>query len=248
MQTVLVVEDEPKLAQLHKEYIEQSGFQSHIIHNGLDVISWIKQNTPSLVVLDLMLPGKDGLTLCKEIRQFSEVPIIMVTARVEEIDRIVGLELGADDYVCKPVSPNELVARIRANVRRSSFSHNTQHITHNTTHSYRISDIDDGINIHESSYKATLNKQTLDLTAIEFQLLLTLVKRPGRIFSREQIMQHIYSDSRIVSHRTIDSHVKKIRKKLSQVDPKNEYIHALYGVGFKYEKEGKNINKNTYIK
>lgn len=244
MQTILVVEDEPKLAQLHKEYIEQSGFQSHIIHNGLDVIPWIKQNTPNLVVLDLMLPGKDGLTLCKEIRQFSEVPIIMVTARVEEIDRIVGLELGADDYVCKPVSPNELVARIRANVRRSSLTHSSKHLPQG----FQTNDIDDGINIHESNYTATLNEQTLDLTAIEFQLLLMLVKRPGRIFSREQIMQHIYSDSRIVSHRTIDSHVKKIRKKLFKVDPKNEYIHALYGVGFKYEKEEKSMNKSTYIK
>lgn len=234
MQKILVVEDQPKLAQVHKEYIEQSGFDAYILNDGLDVIPWVKSNIPDLVVLDIMLPGKDGVTLCREIRQFSNVPIIMVTAKVEETDRIIGLELGADDYVCKPVSPKELVARVRANIRRIELGQTSKYVTQ----SYRIEDID-GVSIHESKYKASLNGKPLDLTAIEFQLLLTLVRRPGRIMTREQIMQKIYSDRRIVSDKTIDSHIKKIRKKLAEIDPDSEYIHALYGVGFKYEKEAK---------
>ncbi len=230
MQKILVVEDEPKIATLHKDYMEQSGFKAHIIDNGDRVVDWVKQNDPDLIILDLMLPGKDGLTVCREIRGFSMVPIIMVTARIEEIDRILGLELGADDYVCKPVSPRELVARVRANVRRSDFvKDGTDKDTKKST----------DLVVDESRYKAWLLDKPLELTAIEFQLLLTLVNQPGRIFSREQIMQNIYSDSRIVSDRTIDSHVKKLRRKLQEIDPDTEYIHSLYGVGFKYEKEDK---------
>lgn len=228
MQSILVVEDEPKIAQLHKDYLEKSNYQVSLIDNGDLVIEWVKNNTPDLIILDVMLPGKDGLSLCKEIRTFSDVPIIMVTARIEEIDRILGLELGADDYVCKPVSPNEIVARVRANLRRTSIS--PPNVTSEDNHS--LSSL---LHLDESKYKATLLDQALDLTAIEFQLLLTLAKHSGRIFTREQIMQKIYSDSRIVSDRTIDSHVKKIRKKLNTVDSKREYIHSLYGVGFKYE-------------
>ncbi|WP_086932607.1 response regulator [Agarilytica rhodophyticola] len=221
MQKILIVEDEIKIAQLHKDYIEQMNFSAHIIDHGDMVIDWVKNNTPDLIVLDIMLPGKDGLSICKEIRQFSNVPIIMVTARIEEIDRILGLELGADDYVCKPVSPKEIVARVRANLRRAEIQH--QETPKNT------------IRFDEHQYKAWLLDQPIELTAIEFQLLLSLANQPGRVFSRNQIMQKIYSDSRIVSDKTIDSHVKKIRKKLKQIDPSQEHIHSIYGVGFKYE-------------
>lgn len=234
MQKILIVEDQPKLAQVHKEYVEQSGFDAFVLNDGDKVVSWVRANVPDLVVLDIMLPGQDGLSICKEIRQFSNVPIIMVTAKVEETDKIIGLELGADDYVSKPVGPKELVARIRANIRRSELGQVSKYVTQ----SYRVED-KDGISIHESKYKATINDKALDLTAIEFQLLMTLVKRPGRIMSREQIMQKIYSDRRIVSDRTIDSHIKKIRKKIADIDPDHEYIHTLYGAGFKYEKEPK---------
>lgn len=230
MQKILVVEDEPKIAMLHKDYLEQSGFDVHLIDNGDYVAGWVKANNPDLIVLDLMLFGKDGLTVCKEVRAFSQVPIIMVTARVDEIDRILGLELGADDYVCKPVSPRELVARVRANVRRSEF----------TKESDSVESASSGLVMDEGKYTAKLHDKPLDLTAIEFQLLLTLVKQPGRIFSREQIMQKIYSDSRIVSDRTIDSHVKKLRRKIHDISPDVEYIHSLYGVGFKFEVESKN--------
>ncbi len=219
---VLIVEDEPKLASLHQDYLQQSDYSTTVLTDGNSVVPWVKSHAPDLIVLDVMLPGKDGLSICREVRQFSDVPIIMVTARVEEIDRILGLELGADDYVCKPVSPKELVARVRANLRRvvSSASPKPK---------------GNGLVIHESMYKAEVNGIDLGLTAIEFQLLLTLMKHPGRIFSRDQLMQSIYSDSRIVSDRTIDSHVKKIRKKIASHSPDLEYIHSLYGVGFKYQ-------------
>ena len=228
MSSILIVEDEIKIAELHRDYLIQAGFEVNIIEHGDQVISWLKANKPDLVVLDVMLPGKDGLTLCREIREFSTVPIIMVTARVDEVDRIVGLEIGADDYVCKPVSPKELVARVRANVRRSVIDENKHH-----------SDQDEmqDIVVDEDKYQASLMGEKLPLTAIEFQLLATLARHQGRIFSREQLMEKIYSDSRIVSDRTIDSHVKKIRKKLQDIDPDHHYIHSLYGVGFKWEKE-----------
>ncbi|GLS24447.1 response regulator [Marinibactrum halimedae] len=229
MQHVLIVEDEAKLAKLQQEFLEKSGFNVSILMDGNPVIDWVKTHSPDLILLDLMLPGKDGLTLCREIRQFSDVPIIMLTAKVEEIDRILGLELGADDYVCKPVSPSEVVARVRANLRRSG-------ITQQSEHTEASTDVNTSpLQWDEAKYSVSLNGEPLNLTAIEFQLLLTLAKQPGRIFTRDQLMENIYSDSRIVSNRTIDSHVKKIRTKLKAIDADNEYIHSLYGVGFKFE-------------
>jgi len=229
MQTILIVEDEPKIAQLHADYLGQMNYHTHIIDDGNQVVDWVKTHQPDLIVLDIMLPGKDGLSLCKEIRVFSNVPIIMVTARIEEIDKIVGLELGADDYVCKPVSPKEIVARVRANLRRVELQQASPKPTTPGRHPTS------NISFDETQYKAWLNEKIIELTAIEFQLLLTLAQQPGRVFSRDQIMQKIYSDSRIVSDKTIDSHVKKIRKKLSLLDKDNEHIHSVYGVGFKYE-------------
>lgn len=230
MTSVLVVEDEVKIAELHRDFLIQAGFDVHMIHDGSQVLTWLQSHQAHIIVLDVMLPGKDGMSLCRDIREFSQVPIIMVTARVNEMDRINGLDLGADDYVCKPVSPKELVARVKAQVRRTQFQQSDQD---NTTHSSASCSID----ISASKYQATLLGHPLDLTAIEFQLLATLVNNPGQIFSREQIMQHIYSDSRIVSDRTIDSHIKKIRKKLAAIDATHSYIHTLYSVGFKFEQE-----------
>ena len=222
MQTILIVEDEPKLAQLHKDYLEQAEYTTHIIGEGTTVVEWVKSNNPDLILLDLMLPGKDGLTICKEVRQFSEVPIIMVTARVEEIDRLLGLELGADDYVCKPFSPREVVARVKVILRRLQRSQD-------------VSEPDQDLILDESRYKATLKGISLDLTAIEFQLLNLMANDPGRIFSRAQLMDNIYKDHRVVSDRTVDSHIKKLRKKMSEAVRDQEYIHSVYGVGYKFE-------------
>ncbi len=220
-QSVLIVEDEPKLASLLSDYLQQSGFVTENISNGLEVENWVKENTPDLILLDLMLPGKDGIEICKAVRGFSGVPIIMVTARVEEVDRLLGLELGADDYICKPFSPREVVARVKAVLRRQQGG--------------AISPLMKGIVLDESRYKASIAGHELVLTAVEFQLLNILFCGQGRIYSREQLMDHIYSDNRVVSDRTIDSHIKKLRKRISEAVPDKEIIHSVYGVGYKLE-------------
>ena len=217
---ILVVEDELQLAAVICEYLQQADFDTVIIDNGLEVVDSVKESSYSVVLLDIMLPGKDGRTLCQDIRSFSNVPIIMLTARVEEIDRILGLELGADDYICKPFSPREVVARVRAVLRRSDGS------------GLRFPS---GIKLDEATYKAKIKQQELKLTAVEFQLLKKLLSEPGRIFSRNQLMDNIYHDHRVVSDRTIDSHIKKLRKKINSIDADSEYIHSVYGVGYKYE-------------
>jgi two-component system, OmpR family, response regulator BaeR len=218
---ILIVEDEQRLADLHRDYLHQSGYATECISNGNKVIDWVHRNNPALILLDLMLPGKDGLEICKEIRRFSNVPIIMVTARVEEIDRLLGLELGADDYICKPFSPREVVARVKTVLRRSGASPPTQQI----------------LELDNERYIATLQGQKIDLTAVEFQLLKILTDKPGRIFTRDQLMDRMYNDQRIVYDRTIDSHIKKLRKKISQVAPDLDIIRSVYGVGYKYESE-----------
>jgi two-component system response regulator BaeR len=217
---ILIVEDEPRLAALLSDYIAQAGMLPHCIDNGLEVVNWVREERPDLILLDLMLPGKDGVEICKEVRSFSEMPIIMVTARVEEIDRLLGLELGADDYICKPFSPREVVARVKAVLRRSAGREVVPQAE---------------LVLDESRYLATLHGQKLDLTAVEYQLLSVLAKAPGRIYSRDQLMGKIYSDQRIVEDRTIDSHIKKLRKKLTAVSDGVELIHSVYGVGYKFE-------------
>jgi two-component system response regulator BaeR len=175
-----------------------------------------------------MLPGKDGLTLCREIRAESQVPIIMTTARVEEIDRLLGLGLGADDYVCKPYSPRELVARVKAVLRRSP-SLAPGGIGAGATAAADPLDLDpDRLRVRTAG-------REIELTAVEFALLTTLHQAPGRIFSRERLMERIYRDHRVVSDRTIDSHVKKLRRRLQELLPERELIHSVYGVGYRYE-------------
>lgn len=218
---ILIVEDEQKLAELHRDYLRQSSYATEWLADGLKVIPWVKENSPALILLDLMLPGKDGLEICKEIRSFSNVPIIMVTARVEEIDRLLGLELGADDYICKPFSPREVVARVKTVLRRSS--------------PQTKGEASQVLALDEESYQAILQGQKLDLTAVEFKLLSILAQKPGRIYSRDQLMDRLYSDQRIVCDRTIDSHIKKLRKKIAAAAPELEVIHSIYGVGYKYE-------------
>lgn len=219
---ILVIEDEPKLAQLLIDYLTQSGYQVDWVDNGLDAVAKVKSSHPQLILLDLMLPGKEGMEVCKEIRQFSSVPIIMVTARVEEIDRLLGLELGADDYVCKPYSPREVVARVKAVLRRTQPT-NTEQVLANA------------ITLDDARYKVVKEDKTLSLTAVEYSLLKVLHSEPGRIYSRDQLITAIYDDHRIVSDRTIDSHIKKLRKKLSILVSEGDLIYSVYGVGYKYE-------------
>ncbi|APG27528.1 two-component system response regulator BaeR [Syntrophotalea acetylenivorans] len=217
---ILVVEDEERLAGILADYLHQANFEAHCLADGTGVVSWVREEQPALILLDLMLPGRNGMDICKEIRTFSDVPIIMVTARVEEIDRLLGLELGADDYICKPFSPREVVARVKAVLRRSQGQQAVQA---------------EGLTLDQTTYRATLNGHDLALTAVEFKLLHYLAANPGRLFSRPQLMEKIYPDQRIVSDRTIDSHIKKLRKKIASTTPDQELIHSVYGVGYKFE-------------
>ena len=221
MANILVVEDEVKIAQLLCDYLVQAQFNAEMQHDGSVVIETIKNGQYDMILLDLMLPVKDGLTLCKEIRAFSNIPIMMITARVEEIDRLIGLELGADDYICKPFSPREVIARAKAVLRRISGE--------NSTSTTEI------ITLDENKFHATVYGQAVELTAIEFNLLKVLSKEPGRIYSRAQLIDLVYQDHRVVSERTIDSHIKKLRKKINILKADSEIVQSVYSVGYKVE-------------
>jgi two-component system response regulator BaeR len=219
--TILIVEDEPKLSKLLSNYLRQAGYEPECLENGLDVLPRVREKTPSLILLDLMLPGMNGIDICKGIRSFSAVPIIMVTARIEEIDRLLGLELGADDYICKPFSPREVVARVKAVLRRSAIQEPSR--------------VTSELKLDEERFQATLHGIDLELTVVEFKLLSFLSANPGRIYNRTKLMDHIYPDQRVVSDRTIDSHIKNLRKKISGVSPETELIRSVYGAGYKYD-------------
>jgi two-component system response regulator BaeR len=223
-EVILIVEDEQKLASLLHDYLRQANYSPHCLYSGLDVLPWVRQHQVDLILLDLMLPGRDGMEVCKELRTFTNVPVIMLTARIEEIDRVLGLELGADDYICKPFSPREVVARVKAVLRRSGAGGSLQKGG-------------EGLVLDEHGYKAILHGVDLGLTAVEFNLLNYLAANPGRIFSRDQLMGCIYPEQRIVNDRTIDSHIKKLRRKIAEVAPDEELVHSVYGVGYKFERK-----------
>lgn len=225
MERILIVEDEPKIADLLQKYLQNANFQTDWLANGTEVSAWVKAHSPALILLDVMLPGKDGLSVCKDIRQFSGVPIIMLTARVEEIDRLLGLELGADDYICKPFSPREVVARVKAVLRRWE----------SVTHASQTDTAPGALVLERDRLIVRSGQAEVSLTLVEFELLEILYKQPGRIFGRDQLMSKVYSDNRIVSDRTIDSHIKKLRKKLSEILANQEVIHSVYSVGYKFE-------------
>ncbi|ALV91718.1 MULTISPECIES: two-component system response regulator BaeR [Pantoea] len=219
---ILVVEDEPKLAQLMIDYLQASNYRTHHIADGNEALNYVQQSPPDLMLLDLMLPGRDGLTLCREIRRFSELPIIMVTARIEEIDRLLGLEIGADDYICKPFSPREVVARVKTILRRVKRSPEEAQLASH-------------LQIDEGRFQASWREQQLELTPAEFRLLKTLALEPGKVFSREQLLNHLYDDYRVVTDRTIDSHIKNLRRKLESLDADQPFIRAVYGMGYRWE-------------
>jgi len=216
---ILIVEDEIKIAELLRDYCEDAGFSTKLIQDGNEALQWLAENTARLMLLDLMLPGVDGLTICKETRKHSELPIIMLTARVEEIDRLLGLELGADDYICKPFSPREVIARIKSVLRRVE----------------KPALAKSALSMDETSLQVQVGGRSVELTLVEFKLLQALYEHPGRIFSRDSLMTKIYADNRIVTDRTIDSHIKKIRKKLISIDLKDTGVHSVYGAGYKFE-------------
>ncbi len=234
-QCILIVEDEQRLADLVADYLKAAGYQVDQLYTGETVPDWVRTHRPDLILLDLMLPGKDGLTLCREIRaapgEPGRIPVIMTTARVEEIDRLIGLALGADDYVCKPYSPRELVARVKAVLRRTAAP-----LVTDAPGAAAVAA--DPLTLDPDALRVQAQGRAIELTAVEFALLATLHAAPGRIFSRERLMDRIYTDRRIVADRTIDSHIKKLRRRLEELLPGRELVHSVYGVGYRYEDRG----------
>jgi two-component system, OmpR family, response regulator BaeR len=226
---ILIVEDEPKLASLLADYLRASGFATRTIMNGLEVEPTVRAAPPALVLLDLMLPGKDGLDICRDLRRFTELPIIMVTARAEEIDRLLGLQLGADDYICKPFSPREVVARVKAVLRRHNPA--TPTVPTPTAPAAGVA----GLMVDAARYRAELDGAKLDLTPVEFRLLEVLASRPGEVHSRSELLDQLYGEHREVSDRTIDSHVRNLRRKLTEAAPDRMLLHSVYGVGYRLE-------------
>jgi two-component system response regulator BaeR len=219
---ILVVEDEQKIARLICDYLAKAGYMTDALERGDKVIASIKNNMPDLILLDLMLPGMEGTDVCREIRKFSEVPIIMITARVEEIDRLLGLELGADDYICKPFSPREVVARVKAVLRRASPKPDFKKMRAGP------------ISLEEDTHQVKIGDRSLNLTPSEFGLLKVFMSQPNRVFSRSELLDRVQGYQFEGYDRTIDSHVKNLRKKIAAVLPDQEVISTIYGVGYKF--------------
>ncbi len=220
---VLIVEDEQHIAEVLLAYCEKEGYLATHKPSGKDVVSHVKNNPVDIILLDLMLPDVDGLTLCKQIRAFSQVPIIMVTAKGEEIDRLRGLDFGSDDYICKPFSPREVIARIKAVLRR--FQPEVDAIIKQS-----------GFELESDKYKVTLKGQIIDLTPIEFKILELLITHVERVYSRNEILNLVYSDVSEVSDRNIDTHIKNIRKKIHTISQNANPIGSVYGVGYQFKK------------
>ena len=222
-QHILIVEDESKITKLLQDYLGESGYRVSSLDRGDQVIPYVKKSPPDLILLDIMLPGMDGMAVCREIRKFSNIHIIMVTARVEEIDRLIGLELGADDYICKPFSPRELVARVKAVLRRS------QSPPEQAGKTLALG----SIVLEEDHHKVTIDGSELMLTPCEFGLLKAMLTYPNRVFTREELINRVQGYDFEGYDRTIDSHIKNLRKKIKTLLPDHEIISAVYGVGYK---------------
>jgi len=221
--TILVVDDEARIVKLVRDYLERAGFHVLAAHDGETALRVVHRDQPDLIVLDLMLPGVDGLDVCRRLRQESGVPIIMLTARVEEADRIVGLELGADDYVTKPFSPRELVARVRATLRRASGQVGPATML-------RAGEVE----LDTAALTATVAGQPVDLTPTEFQVLAALARQPGRVFSREQLLEAVHGVAFDGYDRSVDSHVKNLRRKIEPDPRQPRYIQTVYGLGYRF--------------
>ena len=223
MKTILVVDDEPGITRLVRDYLERAGFGVLVAGDGETALQTARAAKPDLVVLDLGLPGRDGLDVTRELRRGSDVPIIVVTARGEESDRIVGLELGADDYVVKPFSPGELVARVRAVFRRAEARGDPAEVI-------RVADVE----IDVPRMRVTAGGRAVDLTATEFQLLAALAREPGRVFTRGQLLDVLHGVAFESYERAIDAHVKNLRRKIEPTPGAPRYIRTVYGVGYRF--------------
>jgi two-component system response regulator BaeR len=222
--TILVVEDDAKIADMLTNYLQAQGYATAVCDNGLDAPQQVRALQPALVLLDLMLPGQDGLAVCQQVRAFSAVPIIMLTARVDEVDRLLGLDSGADDYVCKPFSPREVVARVRAQLRRAE-----------GLLAPPAAPTADTLVVDADSQCVRWHGRPLPLTPVEFRLLQLLMGRPGQVFSRARLLDHVHHDLRDVSDRAIDSHIKNLRRKLDAAGTVGYGVASVYGVGYRWE-------------
>ena len=220
-QLILIVEDDAKIADMLANYLHMHGFATELCGDGHNAVARVRQQAPALVVLDLMLPGLDGLAVCTAVRRVSTVPIIMVTARVDEIDRLLGLDTGADDYVCKPFSPREVVARIKALLRRSEGA--------------LAKPVVAAFAVDEARQQINWRGQPLPLTPVEFRLMRQLMSRPGQVFARARLLDTLHEDQRDVSDRAIDSHIKNLRRKLEQAGTGEAGISSVYGVGYRFD-------------
>ena len=218
---ILIVEDDPKISALLKDYFLASDYQVEQLSDGRSALESIRRAAPDLVLLDLMLPELDGLEVCKSVRTFSQVPIIMITAKVDEIDRLLGLEIGADDYVCKPFSPREVVARAKAQLRRAS---GKVVITSGPR-----------FTVERAQMRILIDTTALPLTPVEFRLFAELIEHSGRIYSRQQLLDFAHEDQRDINDRTIDSHIKNIRRKIQKCLPEGDYLQSVYGMGYRFE-------------
>jgi two-component system, OmpR family, response regulator BaeR len=227
-QTILIVEDEAHIAEILIAYCKNTGYSVEHLSSGKEVVKFVEDNNIDLILLDLMLPDIDGLEICKKIRSFSEIPIIMITAKGEEIDKLLGLEFGADDYICKPFSPREVMARIKTVLRRAS----NNNLETDSADIIKHSEFEMKINAFEVTFKG----QFLDLTPREFLIVRLFLENSGRVFSREEILIYAYSDTFDVSDRNIDTHIKNIRKKISQIAEEADPISSVYGIGYKFNK------------
>jgi DNA-binding response OmpR family regulator len=224
VKTILVVEDEMKIAHLIRDYLEHAGFEVMVTGDGESALASARGWKPDLVVLDLGLPGRHGLDVTRELRRTSNVPIVMLTARGDESDRIVGLELGADDYIVKPFSPKELVARVRAVLRR------TEAVGPGGQEVLRVSDIE----VDMPRMRVSVAGRPVDLTPTEFQLLATLARQPGRVFTRSQLLDAVHGVAFESYERAIDAHVKNIRRKLEPEPQRPRYLLTVHGVGYRF--------------
>jgi len=225
MKTILVVDDEPKITQLVRDYLERAGFRVLVAHDGRRALSLAKTEKPDMIILDLGLPQLDGLDFTREFRKTSNAPIIMLTARAEETDKLIGLELGADDYMTKPFSPKELVARVRVVFRRM------ENVASANTEMIRVADIT--LDVPRMRVSAE-RREIEELTPTEFELLATLARQPGRVFTRAQLLDAIHGVAFESYERAIDAHVKNIRRKIELKAGEPQYILTVYGVGYKF--------------
>ena len=223
MPTILIIEDEPELVKVLRSYLEQAGFNVLTAYRGDSGLSTWEHKRPDLVILDLNLPGMDGFDLAREIRRKGDTPLIMVTARVEETDRLIGLELGADDYIPKPFSPREVVARVRAVLRRATAAPMTQSIL-------RVGDLEIDLDSHIVSSQGAV----IDLTPTEFNLLTTLAAQPGRAFTRLQLLETTQGNAYEGYERTIDAHIKNLRAKIEKDAKAPQYIETVFGIGYRF--------------